>query len=445
MPTNPQRQAGQAEPSESRSPYVLPQEPIVSATLAANVTECYERFATQGLPQPLELFLLEKFGLDVSAEYGGLKIRNPWGKASGQLSTTLSQVRSDVSAGLGFVVLKTVIAQDARGAQTMHEWARPETRMVVERIVGRSGEVGWTVTWKGRGWAGSFDEYTTFVREARMAAGETTLIVPSCKFHLPASREEPWNKEEYAFTTARLQEAWHSVQTTQWQKMPLEKDLSPTLAGSERAGQQELVLSWLQKIPAMIRQAAQDAAPTFPKPLIGVKLFNALWDEAFQLSMLKTLHTQTQPPDFLVYANRLFDPNREFEGQRGVAYGGPDLSDRNLRVLTAFDRLCRHPNTGFARLPLSATGNICSGKLALEYALRGASSFQLHTFFQLPATEYRMKQGTRTEKALHELYFHPKRGFVVWAHHIASRLGLLSKPIQFLQLVGKLAELTETR
>ena len=35
-------------------------------------------------------------------------------------------------------------------------------------------------------------------------------------------------------------------------------------------------------------------------------------------------------PDFIVYANRLFDPNREFDGERGVAYGGPDLSARNL-------------------------------------------------------------------------------------------------------------------
>jgi hypothetical protein len=38
-------------------------------------------------------------------------------------------------------------------------------------------------------------------------------------------------------------------------------------------------------------------------------------------------------PDFLVYANRLFDPDREFDGVRGIAYGGPDLSARNLAVL----------------------------------------------------------------------------------------------------------------
>ena len=53
--------------------------------------------------------------------------------------------------------------------------------------------------------------------------------------------------------------------------------------------------------------------------------------------MLAEVHGPCRP-DFLIYANRLFDPQRVFEGSRGVAYGGPDLSDRNLRLLSSLRR-----------------------------------------------------------------------------------------------------------
>ena len=75
----------------------------------------YERFAEHGGPASLEDYLLEEYGLDVSAEYAGLPLLNPWGKASGQLSMTARQVEDDVEAGLGFVVLKSVIAEDSNG------------------------------------------------------------------------------------------------------------------------------------------------------------------------------------------------------------------------------------------------------------------------------------------------------------------------------------------
>ena len=88
-------------------------------------------------------------------------------------------------------------------------------------------------------------------------------------------------------------------------------------------------------------------------------------------------------PDFLVHANRLFDPDRVFEGHRGIAYGGPDLSDRNLRLLSS---LRAGQDSGAIPRPaieISGTGDITSGRMAVEYALRGCTSFQLHTFFQL--------------------------------------------------------------
>ena len=122
----------------------------------SRIVEDYARFAS-GLPNPLEAYVLDTYGISLASEYAGLPVRNPFGKASGQLSLNISQVARDVESGLGFVVLKTLIAQDVSGAQSMKAWAIPATKMTVEEIVGTRegvrGERGWTVTWKGRGWS----------------------------------------------------------------------------------------------------------------------------------------------------------------------------------------------------------------------------------------------------------------------------------------------------
>ncbi|MFQ5730386.1 MAG: hypothetical protein ACE5KM_00370 [Planctomycetaceae bacterium] len=414
----------------------MAESPQVPDAFRLRIERDYERFARDGWPDGIEDYLLHEYELDVATRYAGLPIPNPWGKASGQLSMTARQVAEDVRAGLGFVVLKTVIAQDATGSQSMRDWAIPESRMLAERITGRSGERGWTVSWKGRGWWQSFEEYLQLVRDARqIAAGSRTLVVPSCKFHLPMPDESAWRTGEYDYTVGNLLDAWAAGCDDS--PMPLEKDFSPTLAGSDRAAVQAKILEWLRRVPEFVHAAAGAG-----EVRLGLKVFNALFDDEFQLRMLRTIH---EPPaglpqraDYFVYGNRLFDPEREFEGHKGIAYGGPDLSDRNLRVLSRFCEAGAAP-----RLPLSATGNITTGKTAIEYALRGASSFQLHTFFQLPADVYTMKTGSKVQKALHELCFHPQTGFVVWMRCLADVLGLTMKPLRFRDVVGRMSDVDD--
>jgi len=202
--------------------------------------------------------------------------------------------------------------------------------------------------------------------------------------------------------------------------MPVEKDFSPTLAGSDRATQTETVLRWLEQVSALMRRSVA------PRGIcVGLKMFNAVFEDAFQLEMLRAINERgaaRDRPDFLVYANRLFDPAREFDGVRGIAYGGPDLSRRNLSVLSELRRLEQTGQMPLCRLPLSATGNIESGRMACEYLLRGASSFQLHTYFQLPGSEYRMQRSGKTACALHELYFNPQRGLIAWLLHLRRAL-----------------------
>ena len=121
----------------------------------------------------LEEYCRQAYKIDLTSEYALHPIKNPFGKASGQLSLTTHQVAKDAESGLGFVVLKTVIAQNEKGLQSMQDWAIRETRMLVERIVSTKGpgkREGWTVTWKGRGWHESFASYLSFFAEALDAA-----------------------------------------------------------------------------------------------------------------------------------------------------------------------------------------------------------------------------------------------------------------------------------
>ncbi|MBI1940704.1 MAG: hypothetical protein HYS33_04250 [Acidobacteria bacterium] len=392
--------------------------PRLDERSARRLASDFDKFR-DGLPHPLEGHVLSAYGIDLTSDYGGLKLRNPFGKASGQLSLARHQVEKDAEANLGFVVLKTVIAQDRAGEQTMHEWAIPETRMLVERIRGRGGVQGWTVTWKGRGWFDTFEAYLRLFDEALTVGGGAAMpVVPSIKYHLPTPDENFWKEEEYTFTTAALVGIWEKHHGAR--PMPLEKDFSPTLAGSERAAQQAKILEWLRTVSGLIHGAASGRVS------VGLKIFNTLFEDSFQVRMLDAVHAIPQGEErceFLIYANRLFDPAKSFEDKTGVAYGGPDLSDRNLATLEGFLNAQSESPGGFELLPVSATGDIHSGRLAAEYLLRGASSFQMHTLFQLPDGEFAMRSGSKTEKALHHLLFHPEEGFLAWILDLRARFG----------------------
>ncbi|MGH7700621.1 MAG: hypothetical protein ACREMJ_08915 [Gemmatimonadales bacterium] len=349
----------------------------------------FERFK-RGLPRDFPAHAREAYGVDLTARYLGETIRHPIGKGSGQLSLNPAQLEADAAAGLAFSVLKTVIAEDHTGARAMEAWAIPESRMTVERRRGGSGALGWTVTWKGRGWDRTLDDYCGLVRAGRdLTRAGALLVAPSVKYHLPAA-DQPFCEAEYRHTTRVLAAAWGTG------PMLLEKDFSPTLAGDERAGDRGAVLRWLREVPNLVRAAS-------PAPVrLAVKLMNARFDDGFQVEMMRA--AVAGGADAVVCFNRLFDSDT------GVAYGGWDLSDRNLRVLDRLHALTPGASPGFPTL--TGTGNIGTGKMVLEYARRGCASVQLHTFFQLPLGVYPAERGSRTERALHALVFDPADGLV---------------------------------
>ncbi len=397
----------------------LPATPSLSPSQRARVEATFER-TRHHPPSDLADIIREDLGVDLATEYGGVPIPHPFGKASGQLSCTMPQVEEDLRSGIAFVVLKTVIAEASSGERSMESWTVRDTKMQVEQRSGRTGREGWTVTWTGRGWHGTLADYLTFFEGAQRLAAESDVpIVPSVKYHLPAA-DEPFRVEEYEHTTTQLLGVWDRAGCDG--AMLLEKDFSPTLAGDPRSAELDAVLRWLEEVPTLVDSSAPG------RVRLGVKVMNATADDDFQVAMLETLtRVATPPPAYLVVFNRLFDA-----GSR-VAYGGWDLSDRNLRVLD----LARQRGV---RLPaLSATGNICSGRVMLQYAMRGCENGQVHTFFQVPRGEYTARGGSRTSCALHTLLLHPTEGLVPWLCHLGEVgwLDAVDGEIRFRDVMGR--------
>jgi hypothetical protein len=267
----------------------------------------------------------------------------------------------------------------------MDAWAIHESRMKVELVRSASGLEGWTVTWKGRGWDRSLEDYLELVRAAAdLTRSGAMMAVPSVKYHLPRM-DEDFREGEYSHTTRGLCRAWGG------DVLPLEKDFSPTLAGDSLAGERDRIIRWLHEVPALVRRAVGSG-----RVRVALKLMNARHGDSFQLDMVEA----AGGADALICFNRLWS------AERGVAYGGYDLSDRNLRTLAAVK------SARLNRPPITATGNVTSGRMILEYAKLGCESVQLHTFFQLPLSEYPATAGSRTQRALHALVFHPESGLI---------------------------------
>src|SRR5947208_9439188 len=368
----------------------------------ASLTRDFERFKRE-LPRDVPAHVRDTYRIDLSARYLGQPPPHPIGKGSGQLSLNSGQLETDAEAGLAFAVLKTVIAQDAAGDQSMVAWAIHESKMKVERR-----GVGWTVTWKGRGWDRSFDDYLALVRAGRdLRNAGRLLTVPSVKYHLPRL-DEPFRDAEYAHTTRALATAWGEP------PLPLEKDFSPTLAGDALADEKAQILRWLREVPQRIRAHANVR--------LAMKLMNARFDDAFQVEMVNAASSA----DALIVFNRLFD------AEKRVAYGGAELSERNLRVLGSLT-----PGGSPGVVELCGTGNIHSGRMIVDYAMRGCSSVQLHTFFQLPLEEFPATDGSRTQRALHALIFAPRDGLiaVMLERESAGQLERRGGELHFLDLL----------
>ena len=286
----------------------------------------FERFG-RALPRDFPDHVREHYRIDLSARYLGFSIPHPVGKGSGQLSLNQDQLESDRDSGLAFVVLKTVIARGRRGRAEHgcvgHPRDPDEGRApALGRRVRRGGRSpGRAAAGTGRStsislWCEPRPTSPAAARSSRCRRSSTTFL----------ALDEAFREAEYRHTTEALAHAWGTT------PLPLEKDFSPTLAGDRLAEEQAQILRWLREVPARIRAVAPVR--------LALKLMNARHDDEFQLRMTDA----AGEADALVVFNRLWSP------ERGVAYGGHDLSDRNLRVLGAL-RVAVLPSTLHSSAP----------------------------------------------------------------------------------------------
>lgn len=409
--------------------YMLPSVILLENTLQNKIIEDYNRFANK-FPKNIEEYILKEYKIDISTFYHDISIRNPFGKASGQLSSNFSQIEKDIETGLGFVVLKTVIAVDSKEKSEMEEWKFKSPQMKVESIISESGQKGWTVSWKGRGWSKSFEKYINlFKKSLKLSKKSNIPVIASCQYHLPKLNES-FNIDEYEYTTNKLLNTWHEIFPNR--NFKLEVDFSPTLL-EKALKMKDQYYYWLKNVPSIIKETINGNID------IGLKLLNPAFDEMEQVEVLKFLMSKVSDIDYLILFNRLFDSKKTFMGKKGIAYGGYDLSDRNLKILSLFrNDQFKNKSADIKDLPISATGNINSGKMMIEYALRGCKNGQLHTFFQLPAQQYKIQKGPRSKRALHELLFNPENGLVLTLTYLRQNVFFNSDNILYFNDISNL-------
>ncbi len=339
----------------------------------------------------------EKYQVDLDAGYVGTELPHPFGKAAGQLSISVGQVSADQSSGLAFTVLKSAVGVTQGGEVGIDAWERRAPKMVVERRISRDGRDGWTVTWKGRGWDKGFDKYVDFYMESTKRNPAYPIIASLMVDVTNPDRA----REQATHCLGRLADV-HSESAKPGIAFLVEIDISPTLSllpGSQRP---EIFENWVRTSVRAFRDGIGDRGS------FAVKLPNPGLGADFQAMLAKvSLEEGGKHMAGLVVANRLFDKDATFEGQEGVAFGGFDLSNINLETLDILVSDGMNPS-------LIGTGNICTGQMMAEYALRGCLSGEIHTFFQLPPSACRAKKGPggRTWRALRELVFHPDDGLV---------------------------------
>src|SRR5437588_11575285 len=105
---------------------------LVHRPMRSELERDFERFKRE-LPGDFADHVRETYGIDLTARYLGEAVPHPVGQGSGQLSLNQNQLAEGAPAGLAFVVLKPVLAQDEAGSQSLAAWTMHETQKTAER------------------------------------------------------------------------------------------------------------------------------------------------------------------------------------------------------------------------------------------------------------------------------------------------------------------------
>ncbi|MCS7119772.1 MAG: hypothetical protein RMJ07_05590 [Nitrososphaerota archaeon] len=339
-----------------------------------------ERFEAN--PSGIEEAVREEFGIDLSARYVDMELRNPIILAPGPLSQYPEQIERAIRAGFGAIVLKSVVGEDKHGNASMHFLRRKPTFMRWFYDKDDVSRLYPILHWDGGLDLRTLPEYLKFAEKAHKISEKTgTPIIASILCHLPSSIEEKWKTEEWVYTAEKLFNIGYSH---------IEIDFCPFIKGENIAKDKETVLRWYEESTSLVKEASREIK-------VIPKLLNLDYGIDFQIEMVKA--AKKGGADGITIANRFFrtieDP--ETGKQYRTAHGGRELKETNMRQVSM---------AVYLGIPISATGGIYRGRDIVEYLRSGAQNTQILT--------YVMKNGFN--KAFINLLLAPTDGLVANLH-----------------------------
>ncbi len=337
--------------------------------------------AFKGELSDLEGEVYRRFGVDLSACYLDLELKNPVILAPGPLSQRVSQIERACRAGYGAIVLKSVVGEDEHGNASMSFLRRKPSFMkwYIDREVDPEGRYP-TIHWNGGLDTRRFPEYLEFAEKAYDVGERFNVpLIASILCHLVSDPDEEWNVDEWIYTVERMCEIGYRY---------FEIDFCPFLKGERRAEDKETVLRWYREAPKIIREAPYDVK-------VIPKILNLDFGLDFQVEMVKAAFDGGS--DGVTIANRLYRTFREGGSGRvyGSSHGGLELKRRNQEQIRELKR--RSIN-----IPISATGGVYTGRDIIEYLNLGSQNVQVLTYIMMSGFE----------RALYNLLLDPRDGVV---------------------------------
>lgn len=337
---------------------------------------------SEGKMKNVEVAVGTEFGVDLSATYLGLELKNPMIVAPGPLSHSVLQIERAARAGYGGMVLKSVVGEDKNGNASMKALrTKPNFAKWASDAEGNP-----VYHWNGGLDLRNLEEYLRFAEKAfELGKNLGFPLIASFMCHLPKERDEEWKVEEWEYTARKLCKA----ASIMYGDRPaiFEIDFCPFLKREKLAVDQETVLRWYREAPKMVKDAIPDAK-------VAPKILNLDFGLDFQTDMMKT--AKQGGADGVVVANRFFKKyvDGTTKEEYFTAHGGKELREMNqMQIKEAKKNV---------DIPISATGGTYSGKHIYEYLSLGAQNIQLVT--------YLMRNGF--EEPFKNLLFNPEDGLI---------------------------------
>ena len=348
----------------------------------------YERFKelsnyylNSEIPENFTDIILDELGLDITARYGDVKLKNCVLVAPGQMTTSISQIEMIRESGFAGCVLKSVVAEDQKGHCSMIKFRRKPTK--VETVYDDDDIEGVRpiIHWDGGLDLRNLEQYLDFAKKCRKFCFSHFTIIASILGHLPSFNED-FLEDEWVFTTKQLYDIGYRI---------FEIDFCPFLKEDDELMNKKTILRWYRVAPTIIKKVAKDIQ-VFPK------IMNLDYGLDFQIQMIENA---IQSSDGVVIGNRVY------KKQYHSAHGGKELKEKNISQIKII-------RTKYLQSHISGTGGIYSGKDVFDYINSGCENVQLLSFIMGKVKKPFKKKGNRFQQVFYTLMLDSENGYILW-------------------------------